>query len=446
MCKKWVSRIVAVLMTSVMALSITGCGGGSGQSAPSSSQSSQASQSSPAPAPAKEITINFPCIWVGKDSKANTVQQIIKQFNEENAGKIKVVVEEMSDYQAYRDKMRTNITTGNAPDIFTYDNASVSELYFKSGKLMDITPYMEKGWKNDFLTGSLNEVTYQGKVMAIPFEFGVTPVLYNDRLFKKAGINGFPKTYTEFFDACEKLKAAGIAPSAQMTGENAWTSMLWYSQIVAAIGGIDVYKRGFDDPAFLEAAKVMKKMYQYTTKDAVGAGAAVTAGHFVNERIAIFMNGPWFIGRIKKEGVNNMYDEVKVAPAPAYEGGKGQPGGYIGFTQAYIALGKQSDKAKEEAVIKFVQYLTKPENVKKISIDSGAMFVVKTNFTADDKIDKLQKEMIEQTAKAPYTVPHFNASVKPAVATEFPQALSGLVLGQKTPEQFIEQLKKASAN
>ena len=51
-------------------------------------------------AKAEEITINFPSVWVGTDSKAPYMEQLIAKFNEENAGKIKVVVEEQTDYQA----------------------------------------------------------------------------------------------------------------------------------------------------------------------------------------------------------------------------------------------------------------------------------------------------------------------------------------------------------
>ena len=71
----------------------------------------------PAYAANDEIIINFPSVWVGTDSKAPYMAQLIENFNAENAGSIKVVVEEQSDYQAARDKLRTTITTGATPDL-----------------------------------------------------------------------------------------------------------------------------------------------------------------------------------------------------------------------------------------------------------------------------------------------------------------------------------------
>jgi len=395
-----------------------------------------------AAAKGKEIIINFPSIWVGKDSKAKVMDELVTKFNEDNKGTIKVVVEEIADYDAYEEKMRTSIAAGSIPDVFISKAGSKIEPFFKSGKLMDLTSYMNEGWKDRFVGNILNTATYSGKILAVPYEFAITPVLYNATLLKDAGYDTFPETYDEFFEMCEKLEANGIIPLSLMTADNAWTAMLWYSQLLHAIGGPDIYEKGFDDPAYVEAAKVLKKMFEYTTSDAVGANAAVAAGHFLSGRTAMLMNGPWFIGRIKSEGSGEFYTNVAVANAPAYKGGMGQKGGEVGFVQALICAGKQKDKDKEVAVVKFLKYLTESDNVKRLSIDSGALFVIKTDMGEGDEMERLQKQMVELSNNAPYVVPHFNMSVKQEVATEFPQALSSMVLGEKSPEQFVETLKE----
>lgn len=425
--KKFKSIVTALLVISMSGSLLIGCG---------NSQTSQLSAN-----PQKEYELKFPSFWVGKDSKAKVIGDLITKFNEENKGKIKVTVEEIADYNAYEDKMKTSIATNSVPDIFIFKSGTIADVYYKSGKLMDLTSYMNDGWKDAFVGTSVKDSTYNNKVLSIPYEYGVTPVIYNQSLLTKAGITSFPKTYTEFFDMCDKLQAKGIIPMSQMTGENAWTSMLWYSQLVVSIGGPDVYSRGLSDPAFLEAAKVLQKMYKYTTKDAVGATAAVSSGHFLNGDTAMILNGPWYIGTIKAQGKNALYDNVSIAPAPMYEGGQGKDNGYIGFVQSNLGAAKQTDKGKEAAVVKFLKYLTDPTNIKTISTQSGAMFVIKTDVKADDKVEKLQGMMMAQTNSAPYVVPHFQLMVKAAVGNEFPQALAGLVAGTKTPQQFIDQLK-----
>ena len=50
-----------------------------------------------------EITINWPAIWVGKDSKTTVIGELVDEFNTANAGSIKVVIEDHSDYVIFAD-------------------------------------------------------------------------------------------------------------------------------------------------------------------------------------------------------------------------------------------------------------------------------------------------------------------------------------------------------
>ena len=74
------------------------------------------------------------------------------------------------------------------------------------------------------------------------------------------------------------------------------------------------------------------------------------------------MNGPWFITRYS-DGMPGLHENIGVAPAPMLTGGEGAQGGYVVGKQSSLAAGKQSDPAKEEAVVKFLKWLTTPENV-----------------------------------------------------------------------------------
>ena len=96
-----------------------------------------------------------------------------------------------------------------------------------------------------------------------PFESAIFPIVYNKDILAAAGWETFPTTYDEMFQMFADIKAAGYNAVGQMAGDNAWTSMLWYSLIVEAIGGKDVYANGLSDPAFVEAAGVLKQMYDY---------------------------------------------------------------------------------------------------------------------------------------------------------------------------------------
>ena len=391
-----------------------------------------------------EIVINFPSIWVGTDSKAPYLAEMIEAFNAENAGSIKVVVEDQTDYQAYRDKIRTTITTGSAPDLCILDTTFDIKAFAESGKFMDLTPYLDEGWGANFTDGAFDAWSVDGKVSILPFEAAVFTPIYNTEILKAAGWDHFPATYTEFFQMADDIKAAGFNVMGQMAGENGWSSMLWYSLLVEAIGGKDVYADGLSNPAFVEAAKVLKEMYNYTFDGAISAGAGDVNGHWLNRDTAIYLNGPWWIANLYKE--ENAVDGVlladvcKVATNPSYEGGKGE-GGLVTTVQGFLAAAKQDDPAKEAAVIKFLKYISEPERVSQWALSSGAMFFVK--YTPSPEPRLISQKVTEVANNAPYTILHVNDAFPTAFSTEFPAAVSALVLGEVDEQGFVDQLQLA---
>ncbi|MDZ7794412.1 MAG: ABC transporter substrate-binding protein [Spirochaetia bacterium] len=190
----------------------------------------------------KEVVLNWPCIWVGEDAKADAVADIVAEFNEKHAGQIKVQIEEMPDYDIYDKKILAQISGGQVPDIFTLKWNPDTKDFYSGDILVDFSEDLAGGWGNRFDSSIVNEVTLDGQTKVIPYEMAITPIWYNADLFAEAGIDGFPKTYDEFWEAAEKLKAIDVTPTSQMTGgANAWTSMLWYSHIMASVGGPRTY-------------------------------------------------------------------------------------------------------------------------------------------------------------------------------------------------------------
>ena len=189
-----------------------------------------------------EITINWPSIWVGKDSKTTVISELVDEFNAANAGSIKVVIEEQTDYDIYAQKLTAQISTGDLPDIFTV-GADLLDILHRSGKAMDLAPHVasDSHWNNVYPEGTLESNMMGGQLTNLPYELFVTPVTYNKKLLKAAGYDEFPATYDEFFKMCEAVTATGKVCTSQMTAKNAWTSMLWFSQALASAGGPNVY-------------------------------------------------------------------------------------------------------------------------------------------------------------------------------------------------------------
>ncbi len=388
----------------------------------------------------KEIVLNWPTIWVGQDAKANMVEQLVNEFNQANAGKIRVNIQPSPDYDGYRDVISTSIAAGQVPDLFVFGVQPTSFSWYESDLLMDFTEDLQGSWGNQFVEGAILAATRNGRVKSVPFESALTPIWYNEELFLKAGINQFPTTIDEFWEATEKLKAAGVVPMSQMTGgTNAWTSQLWYSHIMANLGGPTVWSRPLSDPLYVKGLEVLNQMYSdgNTTRDAVGADAGASGGHYQAQRTAMFSNGPWYIGNIRTNAPA-AYANTRLANFP---GPGTYQGGQVGSPLSNIAAANTNDPARREAVITFLKWMTEPMNVARISLDSGSLFSVRFTIPQGAQIDPLQQKFLEINSNAAFIVDYFGATVTTDVMAEFGQAIGGMAIGHVTPEQAMAQIR-----
>jgi raffinose/stachyose/melibiose transport system substrate-binding protein len=391
------------------------------------------------------VELSFPTFWVGEDGKSAVVKKIVDDFNAKYAGQAKVNIDSIPDDDVYQSKMKTNLAANQLPDIFTfYYNPVESELYYKSDRLLDLKPLINDQLTANFGADVLAAGTYNDQILAVPLDQMITPFFYNKELLAKAGITDFPKTWDELIQTAEALKSKDIYAFAMGTGENAWGAMLLYSNIVSSIGGPDVYKNGLNDPAFVKGAEILKKLFEFTPKDAVGATYQQYAAHFLNEEAAITVNGPWFTSEIQQHN-SALPAKMGIAASPTYPGGLGKEGALVSGVGWTMAAKKQDDPKKAEFAAKFIEFFTNPENSKQIFLQSGEIFN-STNYKIEesDKIDPLTKEVLTKIKAAPQTYNYFEGMVSSGVKTEFPVALSGLVLNEFTAEQFAQRLIKAS--
>ena len=132
-----------------------------------------------------EITINWPSIWVGKDSKTTVISELVNEFNAANEGQIKVVIEAQTDYDIYAQKLTAMIATGKLPDVFTVGTELMDTLY-RSGKGMNLASHIgsDSHWNDVYPDNALESNMKDGEIFALPYELFVTPVTYNKKLLK----------------------------------------------------------------------------------------------------------------------------------------------------------------------------------------------------------------------------------------------------------------------
>jgi ABC-type glycerol-3-phosphate transport system substrate-binding protein len=97
----------------------------------------------------------------------------------------------------------TALANGSAPDIL-YVEPSTFTKYAESGALADLSPYYTDDLKADILPAVLDSATYEGKLLALPFELETLGLFYDEALLESEGITP-PTTWDELKSAAEQL-------------------------------------------------------------------------------------------------------------------------------------------------------------------------------------------------------------------------------------------------
>jgi glucose/mannose transport system substrate-binding protein len=129
----------------------------------------------------------------------------------------------------------------------------------------------------------------------------------NPAVFKKAGAE-YPKTWDEFFSACEKIKNAGFIPVA--FGGQAWQEATAWEAIVAGVGGPDFYKKALvqaDEKALasdtmVKTFDILRKIKAYTDKNAPGRDWNLATSMVIKGEAAMQFMGDWAKGEFTAAG------------------------------------------------------------------------------------------------------------------------------------------------
>lgn len=394
------------------------------------------------------IELRWLSAMIGEKTEAKWFANVVDGFNAEYEGRIRINVDGVAG-EAVNEKLKTDAATGTMPDVFFLNaDAARFNLIAQSGKAVDLTPYMEANpglWDRIDKDSAAAYTDDQGNLLGMPYAKSYIGIYYNKALFEAAGLTAFPATWSEFFAACDALKANGVAPLALMTGENSWTTMLVLSHLIGTTeGGMDWLKYkpdevNFNEPAFIEAVgKLQTILAEYATADAIGATYAVAANHFLNGKAAMIANGPWMAvdfsnTEIALEGLEN--DVVYV----------GAPGNGVIQTES-ISFGiGSSDPKKIEAAFEVLKYLARPEIYVEFLNLSGNSPCIEID-TSLLQLDPINTGFLSQALASETRYGIFVNCVKAAVIDGLGQLLPDLASGALTPETFAQKLQEISDN
>ncbi len=392
-------------------------------------------------APAKQVTIRWWHITT-KDPGLSDWKKMADDYMAAHPG---VTIEiTVLENEAFKTKLTSVMQGGDPPDIFQSWGGGGFYQQVQAGLLKDITADLnaDTAWKDSFAPGALGVYSYQGKNYGVPWDMGMVGFWYNKDLFKKAGIDNPPTTWTEFLDDVKKLKAAGITPISIGEGDK-WPGMHFWNYLATRICG----QKGFDaamdgtgsftDPCFVEAGKKLQELIalQPFQEGFLTATHDEMQATFGNGKAAMELSGQWApsteaANAADKKGVANL----GLFGFPAVEGGAGAGSDVVGGGNGF-AIGKN---APPEA-IDFVKYLTNKDNQTIIAKNGSGIPVVKGAEAGLTDPNMLQ---VQQTfAAAKYFQLYYDQFLPPATGSVLNDSLQGLYAGKATPEEVCQQVQ-----
>jgi raffinose/stachyose/melibiose transport system substrate-binding protein len=390
---------VAVLLVLIAAtVAVAGCGGESGGNDGE-----------------VEVTCDV-CYGTGGDVFQKYRKELTDAFNAKYKGRYHVKSTPYvpsNDSDAAQHYQRAAVT-GTLPDLFA-EQATIIRDVARTGKLVDFAPLLksDQTWKASFLPGAFTSLTDgTGKVWGIPEGRDAVGILYNEKLFRKAGIASFPTTWDGLLQACSRLKAIEVIPFA-MDGD--WvTQLMWSNLIGTAPGGATFLQSGIKsgnyagNPTVVRATELLKKLHTdgCVNKDAFSGDYNRAAAPFLDGQAAMIANGPWMVPDVEKAKL-----DVGYAPSPG--------DGLIVIPGSEGWASGAKDDAHREAVLAFMKFMTSDEQEYRKAIVTGSFWPTTAKPTAADarRLEPLSYALLLKADRVRYTYPHSKFATPQAFTT-----------------------------
>ena len=351
-----------------------------------------------------------------KPEAAAVYDELSKKYEEETGTPVKVVTAAANTYEQ---TLKSEIAKSDAPTIFQvngpigYDAWKDYCLNIKDSKLYS------------YLSDKSLAIKDGDGIYAIPYVVEGYGIIYNDAVMQKYfalktrktdinsvdEINSFDKLKAVVEDMTankDKLGIKGVFASTSLSSGEDWR---WQSHLLNIPLYYEMQDKDLEtDPTLgLLDAKEIKHNYSknfqnlfdlyinnsVTPKTLLGSkSVADSMAEFALGQAAMVQNGNWGWSQIS--GVSgNTVKESDVKMMPMYIGVEGEESqGICIGTENYLAINKNVSKEKQEASLKFLEWLFSSETGKKYVTEKLGFITPFTTFTEDEQPqDPLAREI-----------------------------------------------------
>lgn len=397
------------------------------------------------------FTLHWMIPYAEDHAISRTVALLVKKYQEEVNPNLVYQPEYMADAEAYYQKLKILIASNEAPDMFWGDPDTFTLSLRDQGMLYNVGELLEELDVVD----QFMDITYaypkyaDGSLYLMTTGANTEYFWYHPSLFEKAGIEKVPETWDEFFVACEKLEATGVAPLTCMGAP-------WYLLRYAAFIPYRMTGNQFITDAIsgevswgsepgIAMGEFMQKIAGYFVEGWAGLDASSSRDYFLSGGAAM-----WYMTLSNAQNYvvdenGDLVEDIAYFKLPTLDGYDATTSkDYFANSGKGIMILQETVNEHEALIKDFVKFFV--ENFGDIAVyDCMYLSGIKPANTKD--LSDFQKQMYENFGEVGVDkYAHCWDVVIDAASNEVLKAeIVNLAIGEITPEEFAKRMDAAIA-
>ena len=440
-------RLCALIMA--LALACTGfsaCNSQGGENSSSTEPDSSAQGSSDTAAADtsdEALSIHYLSARGTNEGTIQSLQKIADEYQETHPN-FNYEIESIADRSSYLQKLRILASSDELPEWFDSDADSFFAELVGKDAVADIGAlYDELGVADDFYTVAKDyQRLSDGFLGLISWQANTEYFWYNKTVFEAAGVTETPKTFDEFFAACDKIKAAGATPVA-LAGGDTWPLLRWAAFVPFRTRGNEfiekarVGEESFGSETGMEAANFVQKVVGYFQEGWSTADSATCVNLVTTGQAAMIYDGTWQLPYFVDDKME-LKEDIGYFPLPSVSD-KDVTSASDYWAHAGIGTGVRKDAMTDEMKNYFSFLFSKYADV--CMYDFNTPPSMKPTIRED--LSDLYQEMLDNFGNVNTYAYCWDVRIDAASNEVLGRETPNLALGNITPEEWAAALDEA---
>ena len=384
----------------------------------------------------------------GNTQEIALFNSMIDAFEADHPGVTVELVERPA--QGYRDQVVAELAAGEAPDIVRVGFVGDFAFYADAGGTIDLSPYLEEGFADDFFEAAWTIVTYDDKPYGIPFVTDTHALFYNVDYINEAGIT-VPTSMDECWsweEFSEQSRTAMENSDADYGHAALWNAKRWLLFLYGNGGQVlndSLTEAAMNSETAVETVAWTKSWYDdgLSPLSTTMKFSERAEDLFINGSIAFLISGSWHLPALRENMLSYDWD---VTYLPCTPNGQDADLGGNGF-----AVTKDSENP--EVAADFIKFMTTTENMRTFA--SEAFFNPVRNSALEGlEYPEFNEQMLLFAEVAATVNPHHAAvqglPIFPQIATvmadELDLAFVGVQSAEATAQRISDKIDAALAD